>query len=131
MITMSKTLSLKEFEGEYNHQGMILAQRQMYMLTTAGNLVIQFLLIGWKVFSFVAKLEFDESVMSHCTDDWYFKDSSITMLLTCFMISMPIQQFLSCFYVIPMEHKFFEQSKENLEAAEQKYRDNLKNNKKF
>ena len=62
MITMSKTLSLKEFEGEYNHQGMILAQRQMYMLTTAGNLVIQSLLIGWKVFSFVAKLEFDESV---------------------------------------------------------------------
>ena len=25
------------------------------------------------------------------------------------MISMPIQQFTSCFYVIPMEYKFFEQ----------------------
>ena len=27
----------------------------------------------------------------------------------CFMISMPIQQFTSCFYVIPMEHHFFDQ----------------------
>ena len=55
------------------------------------------------------KVEFDDSVVAQCTGDWYFKDSSVTMLLTCFMISMPIQQFTSCFYVIPNEHKFFEQ----------------------
>lgn len=85
------------------------------MITTGLNLLIQVALIGWKVISFVQKFEFDDSVKAQCTDDWYFKDSSITMLLTCFMISMPIQQFTSCFYVIPMEHKFFEQSKDVLD----------------
>ena len=84
------------------------------MITTALNLVIQVLLISWKMISYVKKFEFDESVKSQCTGDWFFKDSSITMLLTCFMISMPIQQFTSCFYVIPNEHKYFEQSKEEL-----------------
>jgi hypothetical protein len=61
------------------------------MLTTGLNVVIQVLLLGWKTFGFVAKLEFDESVASKCTGDWYFKDSSVTMLLVSFMISMPIQ----------------------------------------
>jgi hypothetical protein len=60
------------------------------MLTTALNLVIQILLVAWKTWSFVAKLEFDDSVKAQCTGDWYFKDSSVTMLLVCFMISMPI-----------------------------------------
>jgi len=53
LVIMAKNLSLKEFEGEFNHQGMVLAQRQMYMITTGLNLVIQVLLIAWKVISFV------------------------------------------------------------------------------
>jgi hypothetical protein len=42
------------------------------------------------------------------------------MLLMCFIISMPIQQFTSCFYVIPNEHKFFEQSAEDLDRADER-----------
>jgi len=120
LILTAKNLSLKEFSGEFNQEEMVLAQRQMYMITTGLNLVIQILLIGWKVISFVKKFEFDDSVKSQCTGEWYFKDSSITMLLMCFMISMPIQQFTSCFYVIPNEHKFFEQTKEDLEKADER-----------
>lgn len=92
----------------------------MYFITTLLNLAIQVLLVSWKTFSYVYSLEFDDSVKSQCTDSWYFQDSSVTMLLTCFMVSMPIQQFTSCFYVIPMEHKFFEQSKEDLEKNDAK-----------
>ena len=36
----TKQLSLKEFEGEYDHEGMVKAQREMYMITTVLNLVI-------------------------------------------------------------------------------------------
>lgn len=36
------------------------------------------------------------------------------------MISMPIQQFTSCFYVIPNEHKFFDQTKEDLVKADER-----------
>ena len=90
------------------------------MLTTFGNVIIQVLLLSWKIFSYVKKVEFDDSVKAQCTGDWYFKDSSVTMLLTCFMISMPIQQFTSCFYVIPNEHKFFEQGAKPEEASEMK-----------
>ena len=90
----------------------------MYMVTTVLNLIIQILLLGWKLISYIQKYEFDTSVIAQCTDDWYFQDSSVTMLLACFMISMPIQQFTSCFYVIPMEHKFFEASKAMQEGKE-------------
>tara|TARA_B110001450_G_C17611455_1_gene477465 strand:+ start:738 stop:1034 length:297 start_codon:yes stop_codon:yes gene_type:complete len=92
----------------------------MYMITTGLNLAIQILLISWKIISFVKKFEFDDSVVATCHDNWHFKDSSITMLLMCFMISMPIQQFTSCFYVIPNEHKFFEQSAEDLDRADER-----------
>lgn len=43
----TKRLCFKEYEGEYDHQNMILAQRQMFMITTIINLIIQILLLGW------------------------------------------------------------------------------------
>ena len=36
----TKQLSLHEFEGEFNHDNMVLAQRQMFMITTVINLLI-------------------------------------------------------------------------------------------
>ena len=104
----TKKLSFHEFEGEYDHKQMVLAQRQMFMITTVINLVIQVLLITWQVLTSVLGFQFDDSVKSQCKDNWHFQDSNVSMLLTCFMISMPIQQFTSCFYVIPMEHGFFD-----------------------
>ena len=62
LLKITKNLSLKEYEGEFNHDEMILAQRQMYMITTGLNLIIQILLIGWKIISYVKKFEFDDSV---------------------------------------------------------------------
>ena len=109
MALKTKDLMLKDLSGkvEYDHGKMILAQRQMFMITTVIVLIIEILLIGWKLGSYFWKLSFDDAIKSQCTDHWHFKDSSITELLTCFMISMPIQQFISCFYVIPLEHGFF------------------------
>lgn len=86
---------------------MLLAQRQMYMILTIMVLILEFLLIFWKILSDLVKFDFDDAFMSECIDEWHYKDSNVTYLLTCFMISMPIQQFTSCFYVIPSEHGFF------------------------
>ena len=39
---------------------------------------------------------------------WYKADSSITQLFACSILACPIQQFISCFYVIPERYGFFE-----------------------
>jgi len=35
------------------------------------------------------------------------KDSSVSQFLMCLLISLPIQQFISCFYTIPDQYDFF------------------------
>ena len=79
-------------------------------------LILEVLLIFWKTISHIFKFDFDDAVISVCIDDWHFKDNNVTYLLTCFMVSMPIQQFTSCFYVIPKEHGFFKHN-HNYEAS--------------
>lgn len=36
-----------------------------------------------------------------------FKDTSISQLLTLIELSIPIQQFISCFYSLPNQHLYF------------------------
>ena len=57
-----KQLCLHEFSGDYDHYNMILAQRQMFMITTFFNMILQVLLIGYQIFSFVFTFAFDDSV---------------------------------------------------------------------
>lgn len=40
MYDKTKQLSIHEFEGEYDHGNMVLAQKQMYMITSIINLII-------------------------------------------------------------------------------------------
>jgi len=79
----------------------------MYMILTLMVLFLEILLVLWKIIVDIYMGQFDAAFESECIDEWHYKDSNVTYLLTCFMISMPIQQFTSCFYVIPQEHGFF------------------------
>ena len=92
MAVKTKNLLLKDVTGEaeYDSAKMVLAQRQMFMITTIMVFFVEITLICWRVGSYFYKLEFDEAVKSHCTDHWHFKDSSITLLLSCSMVAMPI-----------------------------------------
>ena len=90
-------------------------------------LILEVLLCAWKLASDIFKFDFDEAVISRCIDEWHFKDNSVTYLLTCFMISMPIQQFTSCFYVIPKEHGFFNHD-HNLGSKSLESKDDIEDN---
>ena len=35
------------------------------------------------------------------------KDSAVSQFLMCILMSLPIQQFISCFYVLPDQYNFF------------------------
>ena len=48
-----KQLCLHEFEGDFNLNDMLRAQRQMYMITSIFNLILQILLIVWQFISFI------------------------------------------------------------------------------
>lgn len=37
----------------------------------------------------------------------YTKDSFVTQMLNCVAFSLPLQQFISCFYVIPQQYNMF------------------------
>jgi hypothetical protein len=41
-------------------------------------------------------------------DGSYLLDSHLTELLVIFELSLPIQQFISCFYTIPLQYGFFD-----------------------
>ena len=41
-------------------------------------------------------------------DSWWRKDSYVTQMLNCVLLSLPLQQFISCYYTIPMQHGFFD-----------------------
>ena len=85
-----KELCFSEYEGEYDHKMMVLAQREMFMITTIINMIIQIILIGYQMLSFVLVFGFDDAVVNECKDPWHFQDSAVSMTLNCFMISMPI-----------------------------------------
>lgn len=57
---------MKDHTGkiEYDHGKMILAQRQMFMITTIIVLIIEVLLIGWKLGSYFWKFSFDDAIVS-------------------------------------------------------------------
>jgi hypothetical protein len=90
----------------------------MYLITSILNLIIQILLIVYQLLTSVLGFNIDDAVKNQCVDSWHFKDSNVSALLNCFMISMPIQQFTSCFYIIPMEHKFFDQTEDIMGAGD-------------
>ena len=48
---------------------------------------------------------------------FYTKDSFVTQMLNCVAFSLPLQQFISCFYVIPQQYNMF--SAEHANAKDQ------------
>ena len=42
------------------------------------------------------------------TFSFYYKDSMVTCFLICFSMQFPIQQFVSCFYTVPLQYGFFD-----------------------
>ena len=101
-----KSIPLKE--RPFNQAGMVRMQKKNFMISTVCCLLSQLLLIGTSVLGLYLHNGWSDLLESDCINDgWGMRDSTIHLLLTNVMISLPIWQFIECFYSIPLEHGFF------------------------
>jgi hypothetical protein len=92
----------------FNKVLMVKKQKMNFMFSTIACLIAQLLLIGTSVLGLYLHDGWSKLLESDCINDgWGMRDSTIHLLLTNVMISLPIWQFIECFYSIPLEHGFF------------------------
>jgi len=87
---------------------MVRKQKKNFMISNVCCLISQILLIGTSLLGIYLHDGWSDLLESDCINDgWGMRDSTCHLLLTNIMISLPIWQFIECFYSIPLEHGFF------------------------
>lgn len=110
-------------ERPFNKVAMVRKQKKNFMFSTIACLLAQVLLIGTSLLGLYLHDGWSDLLESDCINDgWGMRDSTIHLLLTNVMISLPIWQFIECFYSIPLEHGYFNEGvaskRDNFEKLE-------------
>jgi hypothetical protein len=93
---------------------MVKKQKTNFMLNTIACLISQIALVLYSMVSMIITDEFDATFRGACYDGgWTFKDSGVILILTNILISLPIWQFIECFYSIPCEFGYFDTDNED------------------
>jgi len=78
-------------ERPFNQAGMVRKQKTNFMLSTVACLISQILLIGTSLLGHYLHDGYSKLLESDCsTDGWSMRDSTIHLLLTNVIISLPI-----------------------------------------